>query len=423
MSDTAIRVEGLSKLYTLGANQQPYRTLRDTLSSAVKRPFQKRPEKSKAAGDDPQLWALKDLSFEIKKGEVVGIIGRNGAGKSTLLKVLSRITEPTSGFAELHGRVGTLLEVGTGFHPELTGRENIQLSGAILGMTKREIAAHFDEIVAFAEVERFVDTPVKFYSTGMFLRLAFAVAAHLEPEILFVDEVLAVGDMAFQQKCIGKMGEAAKRGRTILFVSHNMGAIRALCEKGLVLHHGQVADAGDISSSIETYFRLSAVSDQKTEARIAAGGTGFGPVKIASHSTSTVNQSEPFQASTTVHFGEPVAGFNLFCLVNDMHQRKMFQQTQDSSEFRRGEEWQGTYDIKIDFPPLWLEPGLYSLYFKMFVRTQGGHARYVSDTLHLDIGGKSTGCGGILNPNAGWSLEASKSKESVVTGSASLVDG
>ncbi len=422
MSDIAIRVEGLSKLYTLGANQQPYRTLRDTLSSAVKRPFQKRQETSqKVAGDDPKLWALKDLNFEVKKGEVIGIIGRNGAGKSTLLKVLSRITEPTSGFAELHGRVGTLLEVGTGFHPELTGRENIQLSGAILGMTKREIANRFDEIVAFAEVERFVDTPVKFYSTGMFLRLAFAVAAHLEPEILFVDEVLAVGDMAFQQKCLGKMGEAAKRGRTVLFVSHNMGAIRALCEKGLVLHQGQVVDSGDISRSIETYFRLSAVSDQKTEARIAAGGTGFAPVKISSHSTSTVDQSEPFQASTTVHFGERVAGFNLFCIVNDMHQRKMFQQTQDSSEFRRGWDWQGAYDVTINFPALWLEPGLYSLYFKMFVRTQGQGARYVSDTLHLDIGGNSTGCGGILNPNAEWSLDTSKSKEPLVS-SVSLVD-
>lgn len=424
MSDTAIRVEGLSKLYTLGANQQPYRTLRDTLSSAVRRPFQKRVEKTrkKLSGDDPSLWALKDLSFEVKQGEVIGVIGRNGAGKSTLLKVLSRITEPTSGYAELRGRVGTLLEVGTGFHPELTGRENIQLSGAILGMTKREIAARFDEIVAFAEVERFVDTPVKFYSTGMFLRLAFAVAAHLEPEILFVDEVLAVGDMAFQQKCLGKMGEAAKRGRTVLFVSHNMGAIRALCEKGLVLHQGQIADAGDISRSIETYFRLSAVSDQKTEARIAAGGTGFGPVKLSSHESSTVDQSEPFQACTTIHFGEPVAGFNLFCIVNDMHQRKMFQQTQDSSEFRRGSDWQGAYDVNISLPAMWLEPGLYSLYFKMFVRTQGQGHRYVSDTLHLDIGGRSTGCGGILNPNASWALETSKSKAGLVSASVSLVD-
>lgn len=424
MSDTAIRVEGLSKLYTLGANQQPYRTLRDTLSNAVRRPFQKRVEKArkKASGDDPSLWALKNLSFEVKQGEVIGIIGRNGAGKSTLLKVLSRITEPTSGYAELRGRVGTLLEVGTGFHPELTGRENIQLSGAILGMTKREIASRFDEIVAFAEVERFVDTPVKFYSTGMFLRLAFAVAAHLEPEILFVDEVLAVGDMAFQQKCLGKMGEAAKRGRTVLFVSHNMGAIRALCEKGLVLHQGQIADAGDISRSIETYFRLSAVSDQKTEARIAAGGTGFGPVKLSSHESSTVNQSEPFQASTTIHFGEPVAGFNLFCIVNDMHQRKMFQQTQDSSEFRRGSDWQGAYDVNISLPAMWLEPGLYSLYFKMFVRTHGQGHRYVSDTLHLDIGGHSTGCGGILNPNASWALETSQSQAGLISSGVSLVD-
>ena len=409
MSDIAIRVEGLSKEYTLGENQQPYRTLRDTLSNSVQRPFRRmrglEPPKKAAAEEDPSFWALKDVSFEVKQGEVIGIIGRNGAGKSTLLKVLSRITEPTSGYADLRGRVGTLLEVGTGFHPELTGRENIQLSGAILGMTRREINQRFDEIVAFAEVERFVDTPVKFYSTGMFLRLAFAVAAHLEPEILFVDEVLAVGDMAFQQKCLGKMGEAAQNGRTILFVSHNMGAIRSLCEKGLVLHQGKVVEAGDISQSIETYFRLSSVSDQSTEARIASGGFGFGPVKVTSHPTSTVNQSDAFRVTTTVHFSEPVAGFSLFCIVNDMHQRKMFQQTEDSSRFQRGEMWQGSFEIGLDLPALWLEPGLYSLYFKMFVRTERQSARYVSDVLHLDVGGRSSGCGSILSPQGEWSLE------------------
>jgi lipopolysaccharide transport system ATP-binding protein len=417
MSNVAIRVDGLSKLYTLGANQQPYRTLRESITSAAKWPVKAlrgAGAPKKGPEHEPDLWALKDVSFEIKKGEVVGIIGRNGAGKSTLLKVLSRITEPTSGYADLRGRVGTLLEVGTGFHPELTGRENIQLSGAILGMTRSEILRRFDEIVAFAEVERFVDTPVKFYSTGMFLRLAFAVAAHLEPEILFVDEVLAVGDMAFQQKCLGKMGEAAKNGRTVLFVSHNMGAIRSLCERGLVLHKGQVVESGDISQSIETYFRLSSVADQATEARIAAGGTGFGPVKVASHPSSTVDQSEAFEVATTAQFREPVAGFNLYCIVNDMHQRKMFQQTQDSSEFQRGEMWQGLYDIRVKLPALWLEPGLYSLHFKMFVRTEAQSARYISDTLHLDISGRSAGCGSILNPQAGWSLETASKEQGAV---------
>jgi lipopolysaccharide transport system ATP-binding protein len=409
MSDTAIRVEGLSKLYRLGENQQPYNTLRDTLTNSIKRPFQRfsKPQapKGQSAEKDSTLWALRDLNFEVKQGEIIGIIGRNGAGKSTLLKVLSRITEPTSGYAELRGRIGTLLEVGTGFHPELTGRENIQLSGAILGMTRYEIASRFDEIVAFAEVERFVDTPVKFYSTGMFLRLAFAVAAHLEPEILFVDEVLAVGDMAFQQKCLGKMGEAAKRGRTVLFVSHNMGAIRSLCEKGLVLHRGEIVESGDISQSIETYFRLASVTDaQTTESGGPRGSFGFGPVKLVSHPTSTVDQSDPFEVATTVHFDEPVPGFNLFCIVNDMHQRKIFQQTEDSSQFQRGQMWQGRYDLTIKLPALWLEPGLYSVHFKMFVRTERQSARYLSDMLHLDVGGRSSGCGSILNPQGGWSL-------------------
>ena len=413
MGDTAIRVEGLSKKYRLGENQQPYGTLRDSLTHALQRPFRRlrgqEVRKKPANADDPTLWALKDLSFEVKKGEVIGIIGRNGAGKSTLLKVLSRITEPTHGYADLCGRVGTLLEVGTGFHPELTGRENIQLSGAILGMTKKEIGQRFDEIVAFAEVERFVDTPVKFYSTGMFLRLAFAVAAHLEPEILFVDEVLAVGDLAFQQKCLGKMGEAAQNGRTILFVSHNMGAIRSLCGKGIVLHQGKIADAGDISQTIETYFRLSAIADQDAEKRIAHDGFGFGPVKIVSHPTSTVDQSEQFRVTTTVHFNEPVAGFSLYCIVNDMHQRKMFQQTEDSSRFQRGEMWQGSFEIGLSLPAMWLEPGLYSLFFKMFVRTQRRSARYLSDTLHLDVGGRSSGCGSILNPMGEWSLAPAES--------------
>ena len=245
----------------------------------------------------------------------------------------------------------------------------------------------------------------------MFLRLAFAVAAHLEPEILFVDEVLAVGDMAFQQKCLGKMGEAAQRGRTILFVSHNMGAIRSLCEKGIVLHHGKIADAGDISQTIETYFRLSAVTDQSAEARVAVDGFGFGPVKVASHPTSTVKQSEPFRVSTTVHFAEPVAGFSLYCIVHDMHQRKMFQQTEDSSQFQRGEMWHGAYDIGVNLPALWLEPGLYSLHFKMFIRTQARSARYLSDVLHLDVDGRASGCGAIFSPQGQWSLTPAQSKD------------
>jgi lipopolysaccharide transport system ATP-binding protein len=409
MSDTAILVEGLSKQYRLGEGQQPYQTLRDTLSRAVRAPFGKPNQpaaaKRKRRGDE-WMWALKDVSFEIKQGEIVGIIGRNGAGKSTLLKVLSRITEPTSGFARLHGRVSTLLEVGTGFHPELTGRENIQLSGAILGMNRREIASRFDEIVAFAEVEKFINTPVKFYSTGMFLRLAFAVAAHLEPEILMVDEVLAVGDMAFQSKCLGKMGEAAKRGRTVLFVSHNMGAVRSLCEKGLVLHQGGVNYAGDISSSIETYFKLAGSNEADNgDDRAPASGFGFGKIQLVSHRGSTIEQGEPFEVVTTLHVAEPVAGFSLYCIVNDMHQRKIFQKIEDSSALEMGKSWHGKYRIKLRLPAMWLEPGLYSLFFKVLLRTQSQSARHLSDVFHLDVGGVSSGCGSILSPEAAWSIE------------------
>ncbi len=254
MSDIAIRVENLSKLYRIGRAQQRHDTLRDALVSTFQRFNVQRSnvQRSNVQRSD-ELWALRDVSFEVQRGEVVGIIGRNGAGKSTLLKILSRITEPTSGRAEIHGRVGSLLEVGTGFHPELTGRENIYLNGAILGMKRREIERKFDEIVAFAEIERFLDTPVKRYSSGMYVRLAFAVAAHLEPEILLVDEVLAVGDAAFQKKCLGKMGDVAREGRTVLFVSHNMAAVQTLCKTSVLLDQGVIAARGLSEQVIYAY--------------------------------------------------------------------------------------------------------------------------------------------------------------------------
>jgi len=260
MHDIAIKIEDLGKLYKIGARQERYSTLRDTLADFFTYPFRRRRHAPHGVHRSKleDFWALKDISLEIKKGEVVGIIGRNGAGKTTLLKILSRITEPTVGRAEIYGRVGSLLEVGTGFHPELTGRENIYLNGAILGMRKAEIDRKFDEIVAFAEVERFLDTPVKRYSSGMYIRLAFGVAANLEPDILLVDEVLAVGDAAFQEKCLGKMGEVASEGRTVLFVSHNLQSIRQLCEEVILLDSGHLVMRGQADRVITSYLNGSA---------------------------------------------------------------------------------------------------------------------------------------------------------------------
>lgn len=250
----AIKAEKISKLYRIGGQARVNRTLRDTLVESAGRLniF------SRTNGNDRResdLWALEDVSFEIQPGEVVGIIGRNGAGKSTLLKVLSRITEPTRGRVEIFGRIGSLLEVGTGFHPELSGRENIFLNGSMLGMSRSEIAGKFDEIVAFSEIEKFIDTPVKRYSSGMYVRLAFAVAAHLEPEILLIDEVLAVGDAAFQKKCLGKMSDIAKHGRTVLFVSHNTAAMLNLCERGIFIERGRVCEDGPIEPVIQRYLK------------------------------------------------------------------------------------------------------------------------------------------------------------------------
>src|SRR4051812_48689987 len=246
---TAIQTRELGKRYRLGLYRRGYGTLREALTEALRKSG---PDESDYDGPD-FLWALKDLTLSIEPGEVVGLLGHNGAGKSTLLKVLSRITEPTFGYAEVTGRVGSLLEVGTGFHPELTGRENIFLNGSILGMRRSEIRARFDEIVEFAEIERFLDTPVKRYSSGMSVRLAFAVAAHLEPEILLVDEVLAVGDAAFQRKSLGKMTEVASEGRTIVFVSHNLAIIQALCHRGILLERGQAKADGPIKATIDQY--------------------------------------------------------------------------------------------------------------------------------------------------------------------------
>jgi lipopolysaccharide transport system ATP-binding protein len=281
MSEIAIRVNGLGKQYSLGGKVQGYRTLRDTLADTLTWPI--RMLKGELRNRSEKIWALRDISFEVERGKVLGIIGRNGAGKSTLLKILSRVTEPTDGSAEIHGRVGSLLEVGTGFHPELTGRENIYLNGAVLGMRRREIAAKFDEIVEFSGVSKFIDTAVKHYSSGMYLRLAFSVAAHLEPEILIVDEVLAVGDAEFQRKCLGKMSDVAAAGRTVLFVSHNMSAILRLTEESIVLEKGNLVFRSSTREAVD-YYMASGLSQSGERIwnpeEVPADATPFKPIAM-----------------------------------------------------------------------------------------------------------------------------------------------
>ena len=337
MSDVAVRVENLSKQYRIGSAQASYKTLRESLIEVVQAPFRRagkllRGQAYGAAEMDETIWALKDVSFEVKHGEVIGIIGRNGAGKTTLLKILSRITEPTEGQAEMHGRVGSLLEVGTGFHPELSGRENVYMNGAILGMTQTEIRRKFDEIVDFAGVEEFIDTPVKRYSSGMRVRLGFSVAAHLEPEILLVDEVLAVGDLAFQQKCLGKMSEVAGEGRTVLFVSHNMAAVQTLCTRGIFLRHGTICTDDTISETISAYLKTLEESaaqsmldrtERRGKGRVRLTGLDFSsdeddsptnlatghPARFTFHISEIQQELECFFTFYD-HYGQPVASFH-----------------------------------------------------------------------------------------------------------------
>ena len=312
MSDLAIRVEGLSKQYRLGTrNNQRYQTLRDSLVKLF------RP--AEPQGPTGRIWALKDINFDVTKGSVLGIIGRNGAGKSTLLKILARVTDPTEGYGEIRGRVGSLLEVGTGFHPELTGRENILLNGAILGMKRAEILRKFDEMVEFSEIGEFIDTPVKRYSSGMYLRLAFAVAAHLEPEILVVDEVLAVGDAEFQRKCLGKMSDVAQQGRTVLFVSHNMSAILRLTQEALVIEKGQLKMRAPTPEAVDYYLShgMSQEGERVWEAdEVPADAAPFYPKAVRVLSSygkvsDSVRSSEPFSIEIEYCLSAPVTGLRV----------------------------------------------------------------------------------------------------------------
>ncbi|MFC1531338.1 ABC transporter ATP-binding protein [Gemmatimonadota bacterium] len=377
MSDIAIRADGLGKEYHIGAvRRRRYNTLRDHVANAVAAPFRRAGKLLKgqvtgAAELDETFWALRDISFEVARGEVVGVIGHNGAGKSTLLKILSRITEPTTGVAEIHGRVGSLLEVGTGFHPELTGRENIFLNGAILGMTRSEIVARFDEIVAFSEVEKFIDTPVKHYSSGMGLRLAFAVAAHLEPEILIVDEVLAVGDAAFQQKCLGKMGEVAEAGRTVLLVSHNMGAITRLCERALLLSAGDLVLDGPAGEVVSTYLSAGKPNVSSWERSRDGGDESDGHAVLESvrildgaHAPADIlSFDEGLQVEIGYTLSDSIRGLAVLCaVVNDRGEVVWMSEDTDTTGLGGKMREPGTYTSTCIVPARLLRPGRYMLH-------------------------------------------------------------
>jgi len=408
MSNIAVRVEGLGKLYRIGGQQEQYATLRDTLTDLCAAPFRRarsllRGEAYGAADLKQEIWALRDLSFEVQHGEVLGIIGRNGAGKSTLLKILSRITEPTRGCADVFGRIGSLLEVGTGFHPELTGRENVYLNGAILGMSREEIRRKFDEIVAFAEVEKFIDTPVKHYSSGMGLRLGFAVAAHLEPEILVVDEVLAVGDVAFQKKCLGKMSEVAGQGRTVLFVSHNMAAVNSLCSRGLLLESGSLAALDSAPSVIFQYQQ--SMNDQRTGGK-AHQAVDFTDVRLNGQRACPVNAARPLEVQVTLASRITVDAYYLFCIVHNAEDATVIHARTDSANVL-GPLEPGERTIGIRFPPLWLRPGVYTLEFKLFARaTARASGRYLSDPIMFEVlGNDDPGqLPGLLTPDVEWAV-------------------
>jgi lipopolysaccharide transport system ATP-binding protein len=377
MTDIAIKVEGLSKLYRIG-HREPYRTLRDSITKTFAAPIRwlKHSKSEIRNSKSDFIWALKDVSFEVKQGEVIGIIGRNGAGKSTLLKILSRITEPTEGYADIYGRIGSLLEVGTGFHPELTGRENIFLNGAILGMRKQEIKRHFDEIVDFAEVEKFIDTPVKHYSSGMFMRLAFAVAAHLDTEILLIDEVLAVGDTAFQKKCLGKMGDVAKIGRTVLFVSHHMGAVNQICQQGILIEGGRIVTQGRAAEVVYQY--LASVAETSGSHRRFQTDSSK-PIQILSVTvTDSTGQPEttfcadfPVCLDVCYQVHKIIQGSNLALLISRNGTDVLCSFDTDSHPGHLERRVPGIYRYKVLLPAHLLKAGLYSVHVDTGIINRG----------------------------------------------------
>ena len=409
MSQIAIKVDNIAKRYTLDRERMSKTTARDALTKALKARFGRL--QGRRSSERRDFWALDDISTEIKHGEIVGIIGHNGAGKSTLLKILSRITEPTKGSAEIYGRVGSLLEVGTGFHPELTGRENVYLSGAIMGMKRSDIKARFDKIVAFAGVERFLDTPIKHYSSGMYLRLAFAVAAHLEPDILLVDEVLAVGDLEFQNKCLNKMGDVATEGRTVLFVSHNMGSIKELCKKALVLKSGRVDYKGDVVRAIQHYTRsvLNLGDD-------APDTSGNGWVRLSvdnSHGICRIVNTDPFEISATLALPDDLSHVSFHCYIDDAEGTQVVH----NREVKFDRLKKGRHNVRAVLPPLYLKPGVYTLHLKLVGETPDSRlVRYFSERLILDTSDATRIFTGKVRatiiPPVHWTVEAARAVES-----------
>jgi lipopolysaccharide transport system ATP-binding protein len=420
MTDLAIRVENLGKEYRIGTQIDSYPTLRDTLADAVKWPV--RMLRHGYTSSVETIWALRDISFEVKQGEVLGVIGRNGAGKSTLLKILSRVTEPSEGYAEIHGRVGSLLEVGTGFHPELTGRENIFLNGAILGMKRGEIESKFDEIVDFSGVEKFIDTPVKRYSSGMYLRLAFAVAAHMEPEILVVDEVLAVGDAEFQRKCLGKMSDVAQEGRTVLFVSHNMSAILRLTKEAIVLEKGNMVLRAPSPQAVDYY--LSSGFAQTGERywladEVPADTGSFQPVSLRVRNlqgkiVDTVRSTEPVTIEFEYQLSAPVNDLRVGIYLLNTHGEHIFTSfdTDDQSQYERyGVRAAGRYISTCTLPADFLNEGRYILGVNASVfRVR----RFFQDEHALAFSVDSTGAPGmqwletrlgLMRPRLSWAIQ------------------